>query len=75
MIVLSRSSKAYRERAGLTPTRRGPTPSFCPADNLAASVFVAPPLPEPGYLGNTQGNPPPDRGLSTVWPPGAAAGP
>ena len=73
-IVFSQNSLPFRERAGLTPTIRGPLPAFQPALNPALNVAVAVPLPAPYYLRNTQGTPPPDRGPTQLWPFGNASG-
>jgi hypothetical protein len=67
---ISRGSVWYLERAGLADTRRGPGGRLAPGLNLARAVPVAPPLPRPVYLLPEQGEPPPDRGLSDVWPHG-----
>ncbi len=67
---ISRASLWFLERAGLTPTRRGPMPMVAPGLNQAMNLPVSPPLPRPVTLLVTQGDPPPDRGLSTVWPQG-----
>jgi hypothetical protein len=66
--MVGRSSKRFMERAGLVPTVRKPMSTV----NLGALRLrdypVAKPLPIPDYLGNTQGNPPPDRTSSRDWP-------
>jgi hypothetical protein len=67
---ISRASLWFRERSGLTPTRRGPAPTIAPGLNKTMDVPVSPPLPRPSTLLVTQGVPPPDRGLSSVWPHG-----
>ncbi len=69
-MILSKGSNLYLERAGLVPTRRGPVRAYAPALNPAHRYPLSPPLPYPELLGATQGSPPPDRGLTTVWPHG-----
>ncbi len=67
---ISRSSRAFAERAGLRLTVRGPAPVFEHLANLAHAEPVAPPLPVPEHLYPTQGNPSPDRGATEEWPHG-----
>jgi hypothetical protein len=67
MAIPSKSAQLFRERAGLTPTSRGPIPKLAPGINKARQQPVSPPLPRPAYMLDPQ---PPDRGLSEVWPHG-----
>lgn len=65
---LSRSAHLYTERAGLAETYRSPTPRLAPGLNAVLNVPVSVPLPNPEFLYENNGNPPPDRGLTRVWP-------
>ena len=71
--ILSRAPRWYRERAGLEPTHRGPAPRLYPNANPINAYPTAPPLPLPATALPSQGDPPPDRGLSDAWPLGVAA--
>ncbi len=63
-----RTDKAL-ERAGLLPTVVGPLPTVR-LGNLPVVVAPIAGLPAlPDTLLNTEGAPPPDRGVSLDWPP------
>jgi hypothetical protein len=70
-MATSRSAKNFMERIGIIPTRRGPVPRLDLSANLAHSLPLQKPLPSGESLLNSgqQGVPPPDRGLTTEWPP------
>lgn len=68
----TRSAALFLERRGIFPTRRHPVPSMVPAENAVHSYPLTPPHPDPDLLGATQGQPPPDRGQTEVWPHGNA---
>ncbi len=68
----SRSSKRYRERAGLIKTWRGPLPTTAPLRNLIHTApGLTPPLPLPEQLLITTPGSSPDQGSFTIWPNGA----
>lgn len=70
MAVRSKSPKLFLERAGIRPTVPSPHPVYAMGDNPAHRLPLKPPLPIPEYVENTQGNPPPDRGVTKEWPYG-----
>lgn len=70
MAVRSKSPRRFQERAGLIPTVRGPLPTLNIGANLALRLTLKRPLPPAEFLESTQGDPPPDRGLSSPWPHG-----
>lgn len=70
MAKASRSSRLFRERAGLAKTVRGPLPRHDSELNPLHRYPLKAPLPAPEFLEETQGNPPPDRDITTEWPPG-----
>lgn len=71
MAVQSKSSRLSRERSGRIPTIRGPLPVLDFGANKANKNPLALPLPLPEFQRGTQGNPPPDRGVSKEWPHGS----
>lgn len=69
MATISRSARLYLERKGLEPTHRRPMSVVASQNLLVRDYPVTAPLPWPHYLGETQGDPVPDRGTTTEWPP------
>jgi hypothetical protein len=72
MLEPNRSSRAFLQRMGLEATTRGPMPTIAPATRIIARIPLVPPLPKAPLLLIGQGEPPPDRGRSAVWPHGEA---
>ena len=72
MATISRSVKAYLERKRLVETRRGPAPRFHPGSSQVHSLELSPPLPLIQFVLDTNGEPPPDGGLTTPWPHGVS---
>lgn len=67
MAAVSRSSRLFLQRAGLTLTRRTPQPVVAFASLGVRDYPLKDPAP-PHLLVPTQGDPVPDRGVSTEWP-------
>jgi hypothetical protein len=70
MAVLSRSPKLFLERAGIRPTVPEPHPTHDMLGNPAHRLELSSPLPLPEFQADTQGVPPPDRGVTEKWPNG-----
>jgi hypothetical protein len=69
-MIISKASSYFLERAGITPTRRGPIPKLSITLHPAHFLSLTAPYPLPYLLQDTNGNPPPDRVQSEVWPHG-----
>jgi hypothetical protein len=69
-MILSKSAQLYRERKGLTPTTRGPIPRMVTNVNPVHTYPLQSPKPLPQFTQDTNGDPGPDGGLTTVWPHG-----
>lgn len=66
---ISRSSKAFLERAGIKQTHRYMISPKLDLTNLKAySLRLKPPLPVPSLVLIDNGTPPPDRPASKDWP-------
>lgn len=68
-MAISKSARLFLERAGVKPTFRLPLPTFHPTANAVRNQPLEPPLPIAEAISN--GEPPPDRGLTKEpWPHG-----
>lgn len=67
-MALSRSGQLYRERKGRIRTSRGPVPLAVTNIDPVHTYPVPAPLPYPQFTTDTNGAPPADGGLTTLWP-------
>lgn len=67
-MTISRSGRRLLERLGIEPTYRGPVSVVAPRSHAAHNYPLAPPLPYPEFQLRLEGNPPPDRNVSQIWP-------
>lgn len=65
----TRGSRQFLERSGIVPTYRRPLPMFGPAQLTVHHLTLRPPLPLGEILDFINGEPPPDRGVTQLWPP------
>lgn len=68
MATLSQDSKPFLERAGLIPARRGPRLRIDLSRHPIHRQVLDPPLPAGELASADNGLPPPDRGLTRLWP-------
>lgn len=67
-MTISKASKFYLERAGILMTERGPRAHLSPTLNAVHFYPLKPPLPNPVFLQDENGNPSPDRASTRIWP-------
>lgn len=67
MLRISRASIYFMERAGLLETRRGPVPKLSVSINSVHQFPMTNPYPAAAFRVEAQGNPAPDRGLTTPF--------
>lgn len=67
MATLSQDPRAFLERAGLIPTRRGPVATLDPGLHPIHSLPLDPPLPAAELVASPLSSPPTD-GRTTPWP-------
>lgn len=69
-MIISKSGQLYRERKRRVRTGRGPVSRIATGQNGIHTYPLTPPRPYIPFVQDTNGNPPPDGGLTTPWPHG-----
>jgi len=63
-----KSGRTFLQKIGVLLTGTYPRPTIMPSNLVAHSIPLLPPLPEPSRIVDPDGNPPPDRVETVVWP-------
>lgn len=66
---VSRSPLEFLRRNGLMPTPRSSLPRLDTARLRVHTIPLKPDQIDPGLVLDASGDPPPDRGITDVWPP------